>query len=265
MYVIGRKLARIAANAERIEADERSTIDGQVVDAVANFVSVKAFGSERREAKRLYGMRQAVIDAATHSYVRAIFFWGAMSLFVRWILWPSTFLVNIYLYSHGRIDLAQMTTFVAAIVLFTNYIWEVIWSISQLNIKLAGMEEAYRYLFGGHNVFKDVAEPQPKSPPAFTSSLEFSNVSFAYPDKADVQVLNNVSFTVKRGEKIGIVGPSGGGKSTLLKLLLGYYPLPTGELLVDGQPADNRSLTDLTAYVPQDTTIFHRSIRDNIA
>lgn len=265
MYIIGRKLARTAANAERIEADERSTIDGQVVDAVANFVSIKAFGNERREAQRLYRMRQHVINAATHSYARTMLFWGAMGLFVRWVLWPSTFLVNIYLYNHSRIDLAQMTTFVAAIVLFTNYIWEVVWSISRLNIKLAGMEEAYRYLFDGRNVFKNTDEPEQSPPPTFADSLALIDVNFAYPDKTDTRVLNDVSLTVKRGEKIGIVGPSGGGKSTLLKLLLGYYPIPAKELLVDGQPTDNRSLTDLTAYVPQDTTIFHRSIRDNIA
>lgn len=266
MFVIGRKLAGYAARAERREADEHSTIDGQVVDAIANFVSVKAFGSERHEARRLYNRRAGLIKAARSSYWRAILFWGVMSLFVRWIIWPATFLLNVYLYTQGQIDLAQITTFLAVIVLFSSFIWEVIWNISQINIKLAQMDEAYRYLFGEQNVFAADSQPRIKrAAPSFQHSLELRNVSFAYPDKPEVAVLSNVNLSIGRHEKVGIVGPSGGGKSTLIKLLLGYYPLTSGQILIDGQPVDNRALTALTTYVPQDTAVFHRSIRENIA
>lgn len=267
MFLIGRSLARIAAEAEHKEADERSNMDGFVVDAIANFVSVKAFGNEKRETHELQKKRQALIKAAHSSQFKDILFWGSMSLFIRWIIWPATFILNVYMFTHGHIDLAQMTTFLAAIVLFSAFIWELIWSVSQLNIKLATIEEAYRYLFGTRNVFKTApAETaQPVTATDFRRTLMLDRVSFAYPDKPDVDVLKDITLSIRHGEKVGLVGPSGGGKSTLLKLLLGYYPIEQGALLLDGTKIDNRALTDLTAYVPQDTAVFHRPIRDNIA
>lgn len=267
MFIIGRKLAIIAAKAERKEADEQSTIDGYVVDAVANFVSVKAFNSDRHESRRLYEKRGALIKAAKSSYFKSILFWGSMSLFVRWIIWPSTFILNIYLFTQGAVDLAQITTFLTVIVIFSSFIWEIVWNVSQLTIKLARIEEAYRYLFGTRNIFKESKDATISALPkeGFKHSLELRNVSFAYPDKPDVPVLHNINLQLGRYEKVGVVGPSGGGKSTLIKLLLGYYPILDGKLLIDDQPIDNRALSELTTYVPQDTAVFHRSIRENIA
>jgi ATP-binding cassette, subfamily B, bacterial len=267
MYFVGRKFAKAAANAERIQADEKSTVDGYTVDAVSNFVSVKAFGNERRELKEMRQRRQRVIRAALESDIRNIYFWASMSIFIRWIIWSSTFILNVYLYTQGELSLAQITTFLTAIVLFSSFIWEVVWNISQVNIKLANTNEAYIYLFGQHNIFKEPLPELPKPLPAdaLKHTLELRSVSFAYPDKPGVDVLKDINLRVRQGEKIGIVGHSGGGKSTLLKLLLGYYPIQKGELLIDDAPVSNEQLTNLTAYVPQDTAVFHRSIRDNIA
>lgn len=267
MYLVGRKLAAVAAKAERVEADKRSSMDGFVVDIIANFVSVKAFGSEIREAQRLFRQRDGLVDAASRAMLKSIWFWGTMSLFVRWIIWPSTFVLNVYLFMHGKIDLAQITTFLTAILLFSNFIWEVIWNVSQLNVKFARIEEAYRYLFGERDI---IAQPTAKtkalaSADDFLDSLELRKLSFAYPDDPENPVLHDVNLHVKRGEKVGIVGPSGGGKSTLFSLLLGHYPLEKGQVLLDGKATDNQSLTNLTSYVPQDTSVFHRSISDNIA
>ena len=267
MYLVGRKLAKLASDAEHIQTDEQSTVDGYTVDAVANFVSVKAFGNEHREAVDMRRKRQRVITAALRSDLRNIFFWGCMSLFVRWIIWPSTFILNIYLYTQDQISLAQVTTFLTAIVLFSNFIWEVVWNISQVNIKLANINEAYSYLFGKRNIF---TQPLPEAPAqlpvsAFKQSLEIRDLTFAYPDKPDTPVLKNINVRIAHGEKIGVVGHSGGGKSTLLKLLLGYYPVLNGKLIIDGKVTTNDRLTNLTAYVPQDTAVFHRSVRDNIA
>lgn len=269
MFIAGRQLARKAAVAERREADERSTLEGYVVDAISNFVSIKAFNSERRESQRLYSSRDALIDAAHHSSWRNFLFWGVMSTIVRGVIWPSTFILNVYLYMQGDIGLAQVTTFMAAAVLFTSFIWEVIWHISQLNIKLAGVSEAYEYLFGKQDIFATEPDAQQKQPASlslsFRDSMSLQGLSFAYPDKPDSPILHDINLTIKRGEKVGIVGPSGGGKSTLMKLLLGYYPIASQQLLIDGQPTSNHRLTELVAYVPQDTAMFHRSIRDNIA
>lgn len=267
MFLVGRKLAKFAAVAERKATDVRSNMDGYIVDTIANFVSVKAFQKTHSEAKYIFKRRDSVITAANKSLRQDIIFWGVMSVIIRWVIWPSTIILNVYLFTKHEISLAQLTTFLSAIILFTQFIWEIIWNVSQLTIKLARTEEAYQYLFGQHDIetsieldVKQFAQQVP-----FKQCLEFRNLSFAYPDKLDVQVLKNISLKISQGEKIGIVGISGGGKTTLVKLLLGYYPVPPAMLLVDGVEADNEKLAQSVAYVPQDTSMFHRSIRENIA
>jgi ATP-binding cassette subfamily C protein LapB len=100
-----------------------------------------------------------------------------------------------------------------------------------------------------------------------TGEIEFRNVSFAYPGQGN-EVLRNVSFTIRAGERVGIVGPIGSGKSSILKLLLGLYRAKEGQIMVGG--ADIRQLDpdDLRKHigaVPQDVILFAGSVRDNIA
>jgi ATP-binding cassette subfamily C protein LapB len=100
-----------------------------------------------------------------------------------------------------------------------------------------------------------------------TGEIEFRNVSFAYPGQGN-EVLRNVSFTIRPGERVGIVGPIGSGKSSILKLILGLYTAKEGQILVGG--ADIRQLApeDLRKHigcVPQDVVLFAGSVRENIS
>ncbi len=266
MFVVGRKLSRLTSSAEKQLTDARSNMDGYIVDTIANFVSVKAFGKERDESSYIHHRRDHVIKTANRSLRQDIIFWGVMSFFVRWLIWPSTILLNVYLYYHHHISLAGLTTFLSAIVLFAQFIWEIIWNTSQVTIRLARTEEAYRYLFGTQVVTQqsNVHEAHRPRPLTIANNISLHDISFAYPDKPDVPVLQHVSLNIKVGEKVGVVGRSGSGKTTLMKLLLGYYPLPENCLLIDGAPVDNQTLTDVMSYVPQDTALFHRSITENI-
>ena len=144
MLVVGRKLAIVAAAAENREADEQSTMDGQIVDAIANFTSVKAFAAEGREARRIFAERDRLVIVSRAAQLRTIWFWAAMSFFVRWVILPGSLILNVWLYLHHRSTVGQLTTYLAAVVLFTNYIWEVVWFISRLNVTVARIDEAYR-------------------------------------------------------------------------------------------------------------------------
>ena len=267
MLIGGKPLASVDATAERCKADAKSTIDGYAVDSIANFVAIKSFGNEQQEARHLFMRRGHLITTSQYAYLRSIYFWGYMGVIVRILLWTTTFVLIIYQYQRGDISIAQVSTFVAAIMIYQNYIWEIVYNFSQLNIKLARVEEAYRYLFGSRDIIRTPLSPNvPRlTSNAFQNSVEMRSLDFAYPDSPRVPVLQDINLKVLSREKIGIVGPSGGGKSTLLKLLLGYYPLPSGTLLVDGVPVETTQLTDLLSYVPQDTSVFHRSVRDNIS
>ena len=104
--------------------------------------------------------------------------------------------------------------------------------------------------------------------PLIRGTVEYRHVSFTYPTRPDIEVLKDVSFTIRAGEKVALVGPSGAGKSTVAALLQQFYPLSGGEILVDGRPAaayDLRTLRAAIGVVPQETLLFGGTIRENIA
>jgi ATP-binding cassette subfamily C protein LapB len=100
----------------------------------------------------------------------------------------------------------------------------------------------------------------------FTGDLEFRNVSFSYPD-SEMESLSDVSFRIKPGEHVGILGRVGSGKSTLQKLAMGLYQPTGGAIMVDGvdlRQLDPTELRSRVGYVPQDVTLFYGSLRDNM-
>lgn len=267
MLVVGRYTARRSFRAEKELADQVSGMDGHVIDIIANFVSVKSFRQERAEYEEVRRRRREVITAARRSFAWDIVFWGGMAVVVRYLVWPVSVLLNLHLYLAGELSLAQFATFLSALVMFSDFIWVTVWEVAQVNLRLARVEEAYRYLFGDRHIAVTESvgptslESRPEPGPG---QLELRGLSFAYPDNDRRPVLTGIDLTIRPGEKIGVVGRSGSGKTTLVKLLLGYYPLPVESVLVDGRPTPNRELAAAISYVPQDTALFHRSIRDNI-
>ncbi|MCL9795986.1 ABC transporter ATP-binding protein [Frankia sp. AgKG'84/4] len=275
MMLVGRHTASLSFRAEKGLADQVSELDGHVIDVIANFVSVKSFRQEVVEYREVCRRRRDVIDAARRSALWDIVFWTSMSIIVRYLVWPTSILLNLHLYLTGQLSLAQFATFLSVLVMFSDFIQVTVWEIGQLNLRLARAEEAYRYLFGGQTDSADHSPPaRGEAADAAASTLpgratgpgllELRALLFAYPDDRARPVLSGIDLKIEPGEKIGVVGRSGSGKTTLVKLLLGYYPLPAGMVLVEGRPTPNDQLAAGISYVPQDTALFHRSIRENI-
>ncbi len=265
MFLVGRYTLLKSSQAESISADKQSTKNGILIDSIANFASVKSFQKELYELQNLKESQAKALEASRESYRRGIIFWASMSLFVRHLIWPITLLLNTYLFLSGQINLGQFTTLLSTILLFSSTVWDIVWQLSQLNLRFARAEEAHRYLLG-NKVFRE-KEALTKEDAAlkFEKDLAFENLSFAYPDRPDMQILQDITLRIKKGEKIGVVGRSGSGKTTLVKLLLNYYDLDRSMLKIDGRPTHPENFTGSIAYVPQDTALFHRSIADNIA
>lgn len=267
MLVVGRHTIRTSTRAESHFADVISTKNAKIIDAMANFVNVKSF---RKEAAEIHAI-EAEQALSSQSYKRSqlwlILFWASMSLFVRDIIWPATIGLNVYLFLHGSLSVAQLSVVLSTLLIFSTTIWEAVWQMSQLNLRVARIEEAHRYLFGEVNIIHAAAnETAPSTTAAtFARTLEFQGLHFAYPDKPDTPVLRDLRLTLRRGQKLGIVGKSGSGKSTLTKLLLGYYDVPDGQMKLDGKTVAANDIASIISYVPQDTTLFHRSIANNIA
>ncbi|OZB13174.1 MAG: ABC transporter ATP-binding protein [Marinobacter sp. 34-60-7] len=104
-------------------------------------------------------------------------------------------------------------------------------------------------------------------PEQVSGAIELRDLTFHYPSRAEQPALNQVSLTVRPGETLALVGPSGAGKSTLFDLLLGFYPLSGGQILIEGVDTANVPLTDLRrcfALVPQNPALFHGTVADNL-
>ena len=264
MLLLGRILIRAKMVASAANADIRSTQDGYITDAIANYSSIIAFRKSLAEARRMAASQDQVVARAYQAYVREFIFWGGMSLVVRWMVWPATIVYNVWQFQEGHIAVAQMITLLTTIVVFSEFIWGLIHYVSEFATKLAYFEESHRYLFGTQ-VVRGAPTSKPHLPQPAVHSLDIGPLNFAYPDNPGVPVLRDITLSIASGEKVGIVGRSGGGKSTLFKILLGYYEISVGTLQINRQAVSSLELGDLVSYVPQDTALFHRSIGENIA
>jgi ATP-binding cassette subfamily B protein len=153
----------------------------------------------------------------------------------------------------------------AAFILFSIFVGASLGSfpeiISQLQ-QTAGATERLRELMDTAPERQD-GEAEVK----LGGALAFENVSFRYPSRQDVRVLEDVNFAIAPGNRVALVGPSGAGKSTTFSLILGFNPPESGQVLFDGRPADGlalRAIRSQIAIVPQEVLLFGGSIRENI-
>lgn len=263
MFAVGRYTIRRDMAAQGIEADANASKNGVIFDSIANFANVKSFRSNATEIKLVNAEQENTLKKSMRSFLWGIVFWSSMSLFVRHFMWASIIILNAYYFFEGALSIGQLATLLATALIFSSSIWDSVWHISQFGLKMARVDEAHNYLFG--DAVPVSANRDKGQGITFEKELAIKNMTFAYPDMPDTDVLQNVSLNIKHGEKIGVVGRSGSGKSTLTKLFLNYYPVTSGTLSLDGQLVTGDELAENIAFVPQDTSLFHRSIADNIA
>lgn len=249
---------------------------GRVFDSYSNFVNVFSFRAHHKEIRR----NDEQIDGLIRDDIRFGFalstYWGVASLMIRGLLWAAVMGFSWYQFDRGTISFTAMVVSVTVLLDFTNRYWEVVHHLGEWIDRSAAYREAYCYLFPGRNI---VTEPRPAAATTATAAtamtaapsesrllerIEVRDLRFAYPDEPDQLVLDGVSFVVRRGERLGIVGRSGEGKSTLIKILLGFYAPTSGEVLVDGRPVGPAELAALQSYVPQDTSLFQETVEYNI-
>ncbi len=264
MFLVGHHLLHNSMKYQKIETDIAATKNGRIIDAISNFMSVKAFRTEATELAAMRLQQQKTVDASQRAVLWIIIFWAGMSVFVRDLIWPAVIVMNLIFFLHGSLSLADFTIILSTALIFTATVWDAVWNISQFGLMMAKTDEAHTYLFGNQIVKATGSEVQTRIIP-FRKAFEIRGLSFAYPDKPDEEVLHDISLSLKQGEKLGIVGRSGSGKSTLTKLLLDYYEVKNEPFYFDNKSVPSETVARSIAFVPQDTTLFHRSIAENIS
>ncbi|MDH4063773.1 MAG: ABC transporter ATP-binding protein/permease [Acidobacteriota bacterium] len=233
-------------------------------EAFAGHRIVKAFGAEAREAAK-FEKAARTLYRSNMKVTRVLSVLPPLmellgGVAIAGALWYGTREI-----ATGRLTAGEFTMFVAALLLMYGPIKKLSRVNASLQQAVAASERIFE-LIDTHTEVREVAAARPLPP--FGHAIEFANVAFAYEDGHGRHTLRGVSFTVKAGQMIAVVGRSGAGKSTLVNLLPRFYDVTDGRILVDGRDIREVTLASLRAQigmVTQDTVLFDDSIAANIA
>jgi ATP-binding cassette subfamily B multidrug efflux pump len=249
----------------RSVSEANSALTGRIVDSYTNIQAVKLFAhAEREEAFVAVGFKRHT--RALRDLMRAILRMLISLVVINTVLIVSTAALSIYFWQQGSISIGSIAIANGLILRLNQMSGWILRTISALFESIGTVENGIETIAVDNSVV-DHAGARPLQ--VGKGNVEFRQVQFRYDrDDLDDRVIRNFSLSVGAGEKIGLVGRSGAGKSTLVNLLLRFYDLNSGQILIDGQDiaaATQHSLRAGIGMVSQDTSLLHRSIRDNIS
>ncbi len=260
LVAFGRWVRRLSRTAQDTLADA-SAYASELIGAIR---TVQAYTNERLANKRFTNdVEQAYNAARGSTWARAVL--TAVIIFIVFtsvviILWVGSNDVLTGTITPGRLG---------QFILYAAFAASSLGQLSEVWGEVSAASGAAERLFEIMNVKSEIAPPAAARalPVPARGDVAFDRISFAYPTRPDAPALDNVSFSVRAGEKVAIVGPSGAGKSTLFHLLLRFYDPLSGAIALDGVPIRAADPTDLRAriaLVPQDSVVFAMSARENI-
>ena len=235
-----------------------------VEETLQGISNVKAFANEWYEITRYRSKINEIVSIA----IKGGQYRGYFASFIIFCLFGAIVAVvwfGVTLSINGEMSVGQLITF----VLYSTFVGASFGGIAELYAqiqKAVGATERVFELLDEKP--EDINGLAPKSRDKIKGNVTFKNVGFSYPSRKEIEVLKDVSFTAKFGQKIALVGPSGAGKSTISALLLRFYDLNSGEILIDDKNIYSYDLEQLRgnmSIVPQDVILFGGSIKENIA
>jgi ABC transporter fused permease/ATP-binding protein len=226
---------------------------------------VKAFANEWYEIARYNGKIKEVVKLA----IKGGKYRGYFASFIIFCLFGAVVAVVWYgvrLSIAGEMSVGQLISF----VLYSTFVGASFGGIAELYAQIQKAIGATERVFELLDEHPEKINSHQKSTAIekIQGNVTFKNVQFSYPSRKEITVLKDVNFTAKFGQKIAIVGPSGAGKSTISSLLLRFYDIDAGEIIVDGKNIYDYDLENLRgnmSIVPQDVILFGGTIRENIA
>ncbi|KAA0990829.1 ABC transporter ATP-binding protein [Dyadobacter aurulentus] len=257
----GRHMRRLAKKAQ----DELAAANVVVEETLQSIHVVKAFTNEPLEVGRYNTILRRVVDLSLH----AASFRGGFASFIIFALFGG--IVGVVWYGAGLVEsgefgLSDLFTF----ILYTTFIGASIGGMgdlyAQVNKTIGASERIFEILEEEPEI--SVEEARSAVPGIIGGQIVYDNVHFSYPSRPDLPVLKGISFQIRAGEKIALVGYSGAGKSTIIQLLMRFYDHQSGNILIDEKPVSEYGLSELRknmAIVPQEVMLFGGTIYENIA
>ncbi len=239
----------------------RSTLMGRIVDSYTNIITVKLFARAREEDEYVRNALDRHVGLFQASQ-RLLTTFGALLDVLNALLIAGSGGLALLLWRYGAVEVGAIAMVLPLSLQLTNMSRQIAMRITEIFEDLGVVQEGMITIAQPLQL-PDSADAQPLAVRA--GRIEFKNVSFGY--GREVGVLQNFNLTIQPGEKIGLVGRSGAGKSTVVNLLLRFFQLESGAILIDGQDVSRLTQESLRAQisvVTQDTSLLHRSIRANI-
>ena len=255
--IVCRKQMKEAFTARRTSI---ASINASLESSISGIRVTKAFTNSDKECEK-FDKSNGLFVSASHKAYRAMAQFFSSTSFVTDVFNVIILIAGgLFLYN-GRISFGDYSTFIVSVNLFISPVTTLIQFVEQYQDGVTGFKRFLEIMD---------AEPEADRPDAtplesVIGEITLDNVSFAYDESKGV--LKNVSLTIKPGEKVALVGPSGGGKTTLCHLLPRFYPLTDGSIKIDGRDINGITLESLRqniGIVQQDVFLFNGTIRDNI-
>lgn len=257
-------MALMAKKSKRLSYEENESkhkVIGKLSDCFSNISSLFMFSSRKRELDLLDETISKDFVIKQMKVYKYDFFVYFIAGFLYLIMITIVLFYMISQFKKGKITVGDFAFVFGMVFNVSENIWDLVLEFQEFFKCLGDLKSSFTLLQIPHET-SPIAQPLILKSPA----LEFSHVSFAYEGKDNI--LDDFSIKIKAGEKIGLVGYSGAGKSSVVNLLLKYFRPDKGSILIDGQDIETLnedSLREQVAVIPQDTMLFHRTIFENIS
>jgi len=245
----------------RLNSEARSALTGRIVDSYTNILTVKLFARAQDEDKFV---REAVDGhtEAFHAQQRLNTLFAFLLSLLNGSLITATGGLAVALWAQGLITVGMVAVALPLAWQLSGFSWMLAQSVTNIFEAIGTVQDGMRSIAVPTQMLD---RPDARQLRIAKGEIRFEDVRFGYGTRKGV--LHDLNLAIRGGERVGLVGHSGAGKSTLVNLLLRFYDVESGRILIDGQDiagVTQESLRGLIAMVTQDTSLLHRSVRDNI-
>jgi ATP-binding cassette subfamily B protein len=248
----------------RAAADSQTRVTARLADTITNTLTIRSFARSDEETKRF----EELTDERHHLRFRAFIVGDYIRIYKTLtiaILEVVILALSIHFGLKGTLSIGSIVLIQLYLRQLLTQLWNLGRFMDRIEEALADATEMTEIIMQPHEVIDPAT---PLEPAIHDGSIAFNDVNFRYADgKGQELLFKDFDLVIPAGQKVGVVGPSGGGKTTLTKLLLRFMDIQSGEILIDGQNIAQLRQADVRAniaYVPQEPLLFHRTIHENI-